>query len=164
MNRRGFTYIELVMVIVLIAIIAVFVATNLGNITTIDAGAFTDKLRADIRYAQDLAMTQNRRYRVYFNGSPAPAAGYAVVYDSSAAKNWSSFGFAPDPVGSGNLNVTLNTGQYAGITVTTPTGGFVQFDSMGIPYNSAGILTAVLTISILPSGSVSISPQTGAVN
>jgi len=77
MNHKGFTLMELVMVIVLIAIVAVFVAPRLGDVTAMKAGAFTSKLRADIRYAQNLAMTRNRRARVYFNGTgTAPNPGY----------------------------------------------------------------------------------------
>ena len=158
MDRKGFTLIELIMVIVLIGILAVFAAPKLGNITSTKAGAFADKLRANVRYAQNLAMSQNKRYRVYFNTNPpSPAAGYAVVYDTSGG-GWTSFGFAQDPAGSGNLSVTLNTGDYAGITVSTPAGGYVEFNSLGVP-------TAAATITITPGGQqVAITAQTGAVN
>jgi MSHA pilin protein MshC len=157
MDRRGFTLIELVMVIVLLGILAVFVAPKMGNITMMKSGAFTDKVRADIRYAQNLAMSQNKRYRVYFNTNPpSPASGYAVVYDTSGS--WTSFGFAQDPAGKGNLSVTLNTGDYTGITVSTPAGGYVEFNSLGVP-------TAAATITISPGGQqVTITAQTGAVN
>jgi MSHA pilin protein MshC len=158
MKNNGFTLIELVMVLVLIGIIAVFVAPQLGSITGTNASAFKDKLRADIRYAQNLAMSQNKRYRVYFNTNPpSPASGYAVVFDTSGG-GWTTFGFAQDPAGGGNLSVTLNTGNYAGITVSTPAGGFVEFNSLGAP-------TAAATITITPGGQqVTITAQTGAVN
>ena len=157
MDRQGFTLIELVMVIVLIGILAAFAAPKLGNITSSKSGAFADKLRADIRYAQNLAMSQNKRYRVYFNTNPpSPTTGYAVVYDTSGGA-WTSFGFAQDPAGSGNLSVPLNAGDYAGITVSTPAGGYVEFNSLGVP-------TAAATITITPSGQVVITAQTGAVN
>lgn len=153
MNRKGFTIIELIMVIVLIGIIAVFAATRLGDVTDTKAGTFVDKLRADIRYAQNLAMTRNQRYRVYFNGSGggAPASGYSVVNNSTGET-------ALDPAGGGNLIVTLNTGNYAGITVSTPAGGFIEFNALGAP-------TAAATLTISPSGQqVTIAAQTGAVN
>lgn len=156
MNCKGFTLIELVMVIVLIGIIAVFAAPRLGDITTTNAGAFADKLRADIRYAQNLAMTRNERYRVYFNGNPAPAAGYAVVNDANGNLTWGEIGeFAADPAGAGNLSVAL-TGQYAGITVAAA--GFIEFNSLGAPA-SAG------TVTISPGNqTVTVTAQTGAVN
>ena len=57
MNRKGFTLIELIMVIVLIGIIAVYAAPRLSSVTDTKAGAFVDKLRADIRYAQSQAVS-----------------------------------------------------------------------------------------------------------
>jgi hypothetical protein len=144
---------------VLLGILAVVAEPRLPNVTTTNAGAFVDKLRANIRYAQNLAMSQNKRYRVYFNTNPpAPASGYAVVYDTSGG-SWTSFGFAQDPAGGGNLSVTLNTGSYAGITVSTPAGGYVEFNSLGAP-------TAAATVTITPGSQppVTITTQTGAVN
>jgi type II secretory pathway pseudopilin PulG len=159
MNQKAFTLIELVMIIVLIGIIAVVVAPKLGDVTSTKAAAFRDKLRADIRYAQNLAMTQNRRYRVYFNTAPSPNPGYVVVNDANGNGTWGEAGeSAQDPGGGGNLSVTLNAGQYAGITVSTPAGGFVEFNSLGVP-------TAAATLTINPGGqTVTIIAQTGAVN
>ena len=162
MNRKGFTFIELVMVIVLIGIIVVYAAPRLSNVTDTKAGAFVDKLRADIRYAQNLAMTRNQRYRVYFNGSGggAPASGYIVVNDANGNGTWGEAAaeIALDPAGGGNLIVTLNTGNYAGITVSTPAGGFIEFNSLGVP-------TAAATLTIAPGGQqVTITDHTGAVN
>jgi len=157
MNRKGFTLIELVMVIVLIAIIAVVVAPRLGNITSTKTAVFGDKLRADIRYAQSLAMTQNQRFRVYFNSAPAPNPGYAVTNNAAA--------LVADPAGGGSLSVTLNAGDYAGITLASPY-TFIEFDSLGRPYDNVGtLLAAAVTLTISPGAVIlSISSQTGAVN
>lgn len=161
MNHRGFTLIELVVILVLIGIISMFAATRLGDVTGANAAAFTDKLRADIRYAQNLAMTENRRYRVYMNTAPAPANGYAVVNDANGNGTWGEAGeVARDPAGGGSLSVTLNAGQYEGITVSTPPGGYVEFDSLGRPTVGGG---AVITIT--PGGTtVTVTAQTGAIN
>lgn len=158
---KGFTLIELVMIIVLLGIMAAFVAPRLGDVTGSNAGAFSDKLRADIRYAQNLAMTENRRYRVYVNTVPGPNPGYTVVNDANGNLTWGESGeVAIDPAGGGNLSITLNTGQYAGITVSTPPGGYVEFDSLGRPSVGGG---TVLTIS--PGGTtVTVTAQTGAIN
>lgn len=167
MNRKGFTLIELVMVLVLLGIFAAVVAPRLGNISSTKAAAFADKLRADIRYTQDLAMTQNRRYRVYFNNtnppvSPAPAIpanGYGVVYDTSVAQDWSSPAYANDPAGGGILRVDLNSSNYGGILslASAPTNS-IEFNSLGVP-------TSAATVTITPGGyQITIAAQTGAVN
>jgi Tfp pilus assembly protein FimT len=159
-HSPGFTLIELIMILVLIAIVAVFVAPRLGDVTTTKAGAFRDKLRADIRYAQNLAMSQNLRYRVYFNTTPSPNPGYAVVNDANG-DGWGVTGaneFVQDPAGGGSLSVALNAGNYVGITVSTPAGGFIEFNSLGVP-------TAAAILTITPGGQiVTITAQTGAVN
>jgi len=162
LNHKGFTLTELVMVIILVSIIAVFAAPRLSNVSTTKSGILTDKLRADIRYAQNLAMTQNQRYRVYVNTAPGPTPnGYAVTNDANGNGTWGEANeIAQDPAGGGNLIVVLNSGTYAGITVSTPAGGYIEFDSLGRPTAGAG---AVLTIS--PGGStITITSQTGAVN
>lgn len=176
MNRHGFTLIELVMIMVLLGIIAMFVAPRLPNITTTNAGAFKDKLRADIRYAQNLAMTRNRRTRVYFNGTgpapvTAPAQGYTVGIDSSGTGNCGAFVLASDPAVGGNMLVTLNAGNYAGITVA-PSITCLEYDSLGQPHAcivgacTTAPLAATMTADVNNDATmrVSVSIQTGAVN
>jgi hypothetical protein len=104
-------------------------------------------------------MTQNRRYRVFFNTAPSPNPGYVVVNDANGNGTWGEAGeSALDPAGGGNLSVTLNAGQYAGITVSTPAGGSIEFNSLGVP-------TAAAVLTITPGGqTVTIIAQTGAVN
>ena len=160
MNHKGFTLVELVMVLVLIGIIAVVVTPNLGSVSSTKAPALADKLRADIRYAQNLAMTKNQAYRVYFNGAPAPNPGYAVVYDTSGGA-WSSFGYAQDPAAGGNLSIALNTGQYAGITTSTPPVGYVEFNSVGASTSGADV---TITVNSDPALSLTVTARTGAVN
>ena len=108
-KEAGFTLVELVLIIVILGILAVFAVPRMVDTTATKAAAAARKLQSDIAYAQELAMTRNVRYRVYVNAAPAPAAGYAVT-DSAGNP-------APDPAG-GNLSVTLNSGSYAGITIS----------------------------------------------
>jgi prepilin-type N-terminal cleavage/methylation domain-containing protein len=169
MGRKGFTLIELIIIIVLISIVAAFAASRLGNITGSKAPAFRDKLVSEIRYAQNLAMTQNLRYRIYFNTAPAPASGYAVVNDANG-DGWVTTGaneYAQDPAGSGPLRVTLSAGDYAGITVGTPAdggSGFVEFNSLGSPTAGGVVLIGVYANGAAVGNNIMITAQTGAVN
>jgi MSHA pilin protein MshC len=148
---RGFTLIELVMVMVLIGIIAVFVAPMLGNITSTNAGSFVDKLRADIRYAQDVAMTSNQRIRV----TMVAANAYSIT-DSMGNS-------LVDPATGRNYPVTLGAGISFG--VVTFNGNYVEFDSLGVPYDGAGVLTAAGSVTVMPGAlTITVTPQTGAVN
>lgn len=165
LKSRGFTIIELVIVLVLIGIIAVYAAPRLGDMTAMKAVAFADKLRADIRYAQNLAMTQGRRTRVQYG-----AGFYFVTQDTTGICG----GFNPvnDPAGTGALLVLLNAGTYAGITIN-PSMVCLEFDSLGRPnVCSPGVCTtnvSGMTIGVIANGvttvdTVAVSSQTGAVN
>lgn len=160
---------ELVMVLILIGIIAVFAAPRMPDITSTNADAFKDKLRADIRYAQNLAMSRNQRCRVYFNTAPSPVPdGYAVVNDLDGDAIWGEAGeFAMDPAGTGNLSVVLNTGDYSNITISTgacvpAVGGFTEFNSLGVSTTGGGAIT--VCANGVAVGAVVIAAETGAVN
>ncbi len=163
-NQHGFTLIELVVIIIVLAIIAAVAIPRLGDVTSMKSGAAAEKIKSDIRYAQELAMTQNRSYRVYFNASPAPASGYAVVNDADGDGNWGEAGeFAPDPTGKGNLSVTLNSGDYAGVTASLSAGSYISFNSLGRPTTGGGVSIQV-EANTVPVTTFTVTSETGAVN
>ncbi|MCK9419922.1 MAG: type II secretion system GspH family protein [Nitrospirae bacterium] len=171
MNRKGFTLIELVMVLVLIGIIAMFVAPRMVDVAGTKAGAFRDKLRADIRYAQNLAMTRNLRSRVDFS----TLNQYSV--QSSTTSTCSAFPAAIDPAISAAFTVVLNTGDYVGITLTLPAPmNCLEYDSLGRPYDCTGLglacagpallsgMTVTVNANAVAVDNVTVTAQTGAVN
>lgn len=172
-SRKGFTLIELVVVLLAVAILSVFVAERIGDVTSMKAGAFAKKLRADIRYAQNVAMTRNRRTRVYFNGTgTAPAAGYTVVVDGAGGL-CGAFSALENPDRSGDLTVALGVGDYAGITVA-PSTPCLEYDSLGTPYDCSAnlaicsVAAAGMSIAVPAAAAavntVTVSAGTGAVN
>jgi len=169
-SQDGWTLIELVLIMFLLGIAAAIAMPNVSNMTGTKASAVARKLQADLSYAQGLAMTQRLRHRVYFNLAPAPVPqGYAVVNDADGDGTWGEAGeSARDPLGGGSLSVTLNTGDYAGITLTAIgfAGQYVEFDTLGVPYSSAGALAAITSVTV--SGGSTNQPvrvvlQTGSV-
>jgi MSHA pilin protein MshC len=157
------------MVIVLIGILALYAAPKLGNITSMNAAAFADKMLADIRYAQNLAMTRNMRNRVSFNIS-----SYSIR--TSATSTCSAFSPAIDPATGQPFTVDLTQAPYSGsgITLTLPAMTCLEYNSIGQPYNCTGLGNVCATVSSgmtvtvnSPSGvagSITVSSQTGAVN
>jgi len=178
LSQKGFTLLELVVVLLVVTILSVFVAQKIGNVTSMKAAAFAKKLRADIRYAQNVAMTQNRRTRVYFNNAgTAPLQGYAVVLDGAAGL-CNAFAAVDNPDRSGNLTVTLGAADYTGITITTvpPSPACLEYDSLGTPYNCianlanclspplAANMTITVPVAAAAVNTVTVAAGTGAVN
>ncbi len=190
LSRKGFTLIELVVILLIIGILATFVAQKIGDVTSMKAAAFTKKLRADVRYAQNVAMTRNRRARVYFNGTGgSPNPGYAVAVDGSDTASCSPllppccnvFTVVDNPDRSGALAVALATGDYLGITVTityptAPTTTCLEFNSLGTPFDckanlgncSSPELPELMSITVPAAsaavGTMTVAIGTGAVN
>lgn len=170
-KRRGLALVELVLVLVLLGILALVAMPWMDDLTAPKVTATARKLASDITYAQHLAMTRGERYRVYFNTAPAPAQGYAVVNDLDGDGNWGEPGeFAVDPAGRGDLVVVLNTGDYAGITIPSGSigfaGSFVEFNTLGVPFDGGGAITAPTSIAVSggTSQTVTVQPNTGRVN
>ncbi len=162
-DDRGFTVIELVLVIVVVAIIALAAAPRLASITGLKASATARKLQSDIAYTQNLAMTSNRRHRVVF-----PSTTSYEVRDAAGA-------LATNPDGDGGFAVTMDPG----ITLSWSLNGDaalnrgVEFDSLGRPYFYDGVTTPSTdltagTITVAGGGTpqqdVTVQPQTGRVS
>ena len=169
MKRNGFTIIELVIVILLIGIMAAIAAPRLWNISSSKAGAFREKLRADIRYAQNLAMTRNLRSRVSFG-----VTSYSIM--TSTTSTCSAFPVATDPATGQPLTVDLTLAPYtaSGITLSLPAMTCLEYNSIGQPYdctllgNVCATFSSGMTVTVNSAsgvaGTVVISSQTGAVN
>ena len=61
---RGFTLIELVMVIVLVGVLAVAVVPNLSILKSFDEAGYRDKVRGALEYARKSAVSQRRNVQV----------------------------------------------------------------------------------------------------
>lgn len=187
---RGFTLIELVMVIALIAIVSVSVGVMMFRGTaSVDTFAFARKVQDDIRYAQGLAMRgtkiegpsasnpdPNFRYRIQFNVANANcpyASQYTIVNDLDNDGLWgeSEAESARLPsTGARFFCVSLETGDFKGFTIIADFGGAsapgaLEFDNLGIPYDSDGRrLTASKTVTVSKAGEsalITITPNTG---
>ena len=164
-RRSGFTLIELVLVIVLMAILGVVVAVSLQGYSDIKLNHAVDKLVGDLRYAQQLAITTQSRHGMTVNST----SQYTIHRDGSPDAA------IQDPVNLGsNFVVSFTTyqqGQLTGVVFTSATpfcGGansVMEFSSIGAPTDTSGTLLACTsTITLSYSGStkqITIAPNTG---
>lgn len=157
-DEKGFTLIELVIVIVLLGIIGVVVSLNLGGLSSIRVNNAIKKMAGDLRYAQQLAMTTQIRHGVIFT-----ANSYTVFENDNTADP------ARNPQGGGDFNVSFTTGEFAGVIISTSLpGSIVKFEAIGRPLdgNNAVLTTATNQVTFSYSGStknISIRPETGEV-
>ncbi len=112
-KQTGFSLVELVMVIVIVSILAVFAAAQYPGRATFDLTSISDQLKRDIRYTQILAMGLNTNYTITLTSG--------------------SYTIAPAPF-VGNATTTLPTG----VTVTPQT---IAFNANGTPTNGATTVT-----------------------
>jgi MSHA pilin protein MshC len=144
-NQRGFTLIELIMVMVIVGILAVVVAPRFFDANVFKSRGFADQVQASLRYAQKEAIAQHRNVCVAMttstitltiaNASGAaipcgpnlalPAGGNSITAPAGIAFAALPTAFSFDALGRPNPNAlqTLNiTGATNSITVEAETG------------------------------------------
>lgn len=158
-RKGGFTIIELVMVIVLIAIMAALAIPKFDSYYAIKLGGAARKLLFDIRYAQRLAIAQHDSYGVEFNTAANTYRIYKVSDNSTAIEPLSRSSFLVD--------YTANT-EFKDIDITSVNFGGttkIAFSSLGVPKNGSGVdLSVNGTVTISYKGSsqtITVIPNTG---
>jgi MSHA pilin protein MshC len=165
LRPRGFTLIELIMVIVILGVLAVFAAPRLFNTADFNARGFYDETLSLLRYAQKSAIAQRRTVCVVFTATStvtnvtltmAPAAPTAAV--STPGCGGSAVAMA-GPTGSAAV-VTAKSD----VTFDTPPTNF-NFDGLGQPISNAGALMATQTIQVTNAAkAIRVEGSTGYVH
>lgn len=171
--KKAFTMMELIFVIVVIGILAAVVIPRTGANKANEAAI---KLTADIRYAQHLAMVDDKfnsadatwyekRWQVRFNGG-----AYSIVSNDGAT-------FAKNPQDSSSSYQDINISTDYGVTLSFApiTCSIIGFDHLGRPmlgdlsgigsaYAAGSLMTANCVIGIADGSNtvnITIIPETG---
>jgi MSHA pilin protein MshC len=148
----GFTLVELVIVLVVIAILSYFVIRSFGPRDSLSLQQ-AERLRNDLQHAQMLALTWGQALRV---SAAANAYSVACVSAGSAPCNASP---VINPANGQPFSVTLE----GGLTIAGP-GFSLDFDALGRPKDGATFIStpAVYTISgASVARTVTVTPLTG---
>lgn len=155
-GERGFTFIEVIVVMAVLGLL-IWVALPRSFASDIRRDAAARELQSDIRYAQELAMTAGKRHRIRFYVTPTNQ--YKIVkFDGSEVDVGNPLTGAPSFV------VDLNN-PLPGVQLDSGAPSYLEFDSLGRPSDSVGLLTADKTIS-LNSGAkvITVTAETGRVS
>ncbi|MCU0651876.1 MAG: prepilin-type N-terminal cleavage/methylation domain-containing protein [Candidatus Omnitrophica bacterium] len=163
MAKRGFSLIEVIMVILIAGILAIFLASDLSSsLSTAKLSAAQFKVKSDIIYAQNLAVTQQVNHGVIFD----PSLETYSVYSQTTGN------IVNNPLTGAAFTVNFNTdSDLRGVDIVSanfgaPSINRVEFDSFGTPSNGAVALPADGTVDLGYSGLsavVRVTKNTGMV-
>jgi MSHA pilin protein MshC len=137
MKMRGFTLIELIMVIVITGILAAVVGPRFFDRQVFDERMFFEESIGAVRYAQKLALASGCLTQVNLG-----SGGYQV----RQAAGCTSGGYSLAVMGADGQSPYANT-LPSGVTVT-PTTFSVVFDALGRPSSAASATIGSFTLSV----------------
>ncbi len=161
-RSRGFTIIELIAVMVVVAILAAAAVPALGVLDSGRSRAAAKQIVRDIDYARARAMTTGTVSWVVFD---ATANTYSVLAESVSTPGRAGATTITDPATQAPFTVRLNQGEFAGADLLTADFGGaaeVGFDRLGRPLKSDGAqqtVDGVVTLS--RSNTVTVSAPSG---
>lgn len=147
MNMRGFSLLELTLIIVMTSILGVIAAISMPPVAFYRTQSFAGVFLNDLNLTKSLSISENQRYR--------------IVIGTSSYQIQDQNGVVIDHPETG-----LSATTYANGVTVTPTQTLI-FDALGQPYDGSGTaLSTTLTFTVADQGinyTVSVSPQTGFV-
>jgi MSHA pilin protein MshC len=152
---RGFTLIELIMVIVILGVLAVYAAPRMFDNAAFNARGFHDETLAYLRYGQKTAVAQRRTVCVTFTSSSLTLA----IASGAATTTCATAGTLTGPKGDSGSTITLSAN--GGVTYSGIPPASFNFDGLGQPINPA----TGQTFQVLgASNSITVEPGTGYVH
>ena len=128
----GFTLLELIMVMAIIGILAVLASARMVDMPAMRSDMAAQKIQSDIRYAQSLAVSIQKRTRISFSTSQHRYS----VYIEDTPGNWS---LVINPLTKNKYTVQFNESEFQGIDITevyfNDNNKDLAFDKWGDPYS-----------------------------
>ena len=158
----GFTLAEMLVTIVILGVAAMVVIPSIGNTTDMQATSAARQLVSDLLFTQTYSISQKHPYQVVFD-----AANDSYEIQDSDTSNVISHPITKTP-----YRMSFPTDQHLkDVQITAAnfdSGNLVKFNSLGMPYNSAGSqLAARGTVTLIAGAhniTVTVEPVSGRIN
>lgn len=182
---HAFTMTELVMVILILGIIGAVILPRVFDRSGYEARSFTDQSMFMLRYAQKVAIAQNRPVYVRLNGSSValcfaayPADGSCAAANQVAAPNINNSGTANTLAACAGVTTWYCEGFASGISYTTApalpaASSYFYYDALGAPFTYSDVSPTptssftLLLIRITGDGinhDIYVEPESGYVH
>lgn len=164
-TRSAYTLIELVTVISILAILAVFVGgPTMGYIGEMRSSAAGARLASDIRYMQRMALASGRRTWVSVN---AGGNQYALFVEDVDNPGKAGRVAVAHPLDQSTSAVAFGSGPFAGVSIAGVSfngTSEVEFDNFGVPYDGSGnAMTSYGEVTLSDGLAVRVQPVGGMV-
>jgi prepilin-type N-terminal cleavage/methylation domain-containing protein len=142
-DSRGFTLVELVIAVTVVAVLTVTVVVGVSDINrNTQLSNAAARALADVRYAHELAMANRREVDIIVN---VASNRYEIRWHDDGS-------YVPSPYGSGDAVTYFGTGQFSDITITSSQlSSRLSFNSYGTPLNGGSTFTEKLSIMLINS-------------
>lgn len=169
-HQHGFTLVELIMVIVMLGVLAMFAAPRMFNSADFYARGFHDETLSMLRYAQKAAIAQRRMVCVTFDVTSTPSTAALTLEDptptSSPMPDVSCTVNLAGPKGDSPATVTAKSGTgFSAIKTGTSDVTQLIFSGLGHPVSPARLALADnTTVEITGAASITVEAMTGYVH
>ena len=156
---RGFSMIELVVVLVIVAIMGVTASMSMSGVATNRQAAAARQMARDLGWLRERAMTRGLPAWATFDTATDT---YTFREDVFATPGFAASTAITDPATGRAFSQRLNAGDFAGVDLLSVTTASFGFDAKGRPVNTSGVvLSGALTMSVTGGRLATVTPQTG---
>ena len=161
----GFTLIEFIAVMVVLAILAAAAVPTLNSVGSTRSAMAGKQLLRDLSYARQRAVATGARSWVIID---ANAETWSVLAENPLNPGRANAAVVPDFATGKNFTVSLGIGEYQGIGIASCNfdgGGEIGFDWLGKPLNSASTSLAANGAVVLSGGhQIIVHAHTGHID